>query len=217
MKISNRNWLIIFLVIILVIRLLTSIINKEQDFFWFCVVNLLLLIIALCYKNDLILSSVLVSSLFIEILRIVDIVWFFLTGRFLTSVAAYLSNESTFTIILNNYHLFLVIVPIFYLLKKSKFHDKAWIFSSLVFLASSIATLIFTNSNTNCVRFYCELGIFDFFYYLKYPVMPFILFHWVLATILIFIPSHYLIKYFIRKLKDRDDYNRRHRKHHKQP
>jgi hypothetical protein len=200
MKISKLSWLVLILIFILIVRLAASILEKQQDIFWFCIINLLLLILGVYYKNDLILSSVAVSALFVEILRTTDMIWFFATGEFLTSVANYLRDASTFTTVLNFYHILLLIIPIYYLLKENKFHNKAWIFSSLTYLASSLATLIFTGSNTNCARFYCDLGIFDFIYILKYPFMPFFIFHWIGATILIFIPSHYIIKYFVRKI-----------------
>ena len=157
---------------------------------WFCNTVLIIFAIGLYYRNLMILSSVLTSSLVIEFLWTIDVISFSLTGNLLIGIANYLNSVSLIGYIMTFYHLFLFVIPICVIFFIKKFHKLSWVFSSFHLLIVFILTKILTNSNINCVRDYCNIGIFQPLYLLKPIMAPFFIFHWIIITILVFIPTH---------------------------
>jgi hypothetical protein len=198
---KKRIILIVFLSLILILRLLSSIAAKDYDFFWFCVVNMTLLVFAIGFNNILLFSSILVSSLIVEFFRTLDLFSYLLTGELPFNVANYIFGMSQLNYILSYYHIFLIMIPAYYLLKEQRFHKYAWLLSSALFLISSLLSLALTDTNANCARDYCNLGVFNALYSFRPEAMPFVLFHWLFATLLVFLPSHFIIKYTIEKTR----------------
>jgi len=171
-------------------------------FLWFCVTVLILFAIGLYYKNILILSSVVTSSFLIELLWTIDIISFSLTGKLIVGIATYLYYIPSIRYILTFYHLFLFVIPIYIIFMLKDFHKYSWIFSSIHLFAVSILTLALTKFNINCVRDVCELGIFNFIYAIKPTILPFFIFSWLALTLIVFIPTHLLFYFIIRKIKN---------------
>ena len=203
MKLSNNfyNWLFILLFLILIARLLNAFIeNSIAEVFWFCVATLFMLVIGLYLKSNLLISSTLVSSFIIEIFWFIDVISFIFRKKLVLGIAEYLFVLNPLSFMINFYHLFLLLLPPFIILINRDLHKYSWVLSSLYFLFVELITLItqYSTHNINCVRAYCQFGVFNFIYYFKQSSLPFFIFNWFFITLFIFIPTYglfYLVLY----------------------
>jgi len=162
--------------------------------FWFCFLNLVLLAVGLYFRSVRMVSVVGVGSLITGIVASVDVLVFTFLGKMVFGVAGYLMESSVIAHVLTFYHLFLVVVPLYVLMKEKKFGECSWVWSSVFFLAVSLGSLIFTKGNANCVREFCDIGVFSLFYFLKPEFLPLCVFYWVGFTVIIFIPSYWIFR-----------------------
>lgn len=191
-----------FLLLVFVLRFLDSLLNSSmQDFWWFCVMNLLLLVIGLYLRSNLLISSVATSMFLLELLWLGDITSFILTKKLLFGVAGYLFDARPFEFALTFYHLFLLIIPIYVVFKERKFHRLSWVFSSSFFFVVALLTLLLSSGNVNCVRDVCDIGIFSFIYALKPATIPYFIVTWLFNTLVIYIPTHYLFYFLVNRKK----------------
>lgn len=175
--------------------------DVSGEFLWFCINITLIFSIGLFYKNKLLISSTLTSAFLIEILWAIDVSSFLITGSPLIGVFDYFSEISNLRMIQTFYHLFLLIVPLYVIIRIKEFHKFSWAFSSFHFLLVSILTLFLTNSNVNCVRSACSPGALNQIYALKPAFLPLLMFNWITLSLFVFIPTHIFFYYLIKRLK----------------
>ena len=168
---------------------------------WFCVTILFLFPIGLYFKNKLIISSVITSGFILNLALSIEVISYSLTGKILLGIGTYLNDLSPLGHLITFYHLFLVIGPIYIIFLMKDFHKYSWIFSSFHFLIISLATFFLTNFSENCVRAPCELGFFNLIYAIKPVLIPFFIFHWILITLIILIPTNIIFYYIIKRLQ----------------
>lgn len=192
---GNYFWLALFLSVWAFFRGWNYFVLGEWSLiFWFCFLNLILLAVGLYFRSLLLVSVAAVSSLITGIAASVDVLSFTFFGKQVFGVAGYLIESTLAAHVLTFYHLFLVIIPLYVLLKERKFYENSWIYSSLFLLLVFIVSLIFSEGNVNCVRDFCEVGIFNVFRFLKPEFMPFWIFHWLSYSLVVFIPSYFILK-----------------------
>tara|TARA_Y100000034_G_C6772007_1_gene344432 strand:- start:131 stop:838 length:708 start_codon:yes stop_codon:yes gene_type:complete len=204
----------IFFLLLFLFKLIQNIYaNAPRTSLWFCTTFLLIIFIGLYFNNLLILSSSIVSLFIIETLWVIDLIYFSFSGKLIIGIASYLFTLSPSEYILTFYHFFSLLIPIYIVFSVKKFHKNAWILSSLHLLILSILTISLTKVNINCVRSACEMGIFNFLYYLKPPWLPFIFFQWIGITLIIFIPTNLLFNKLIKISEDKENLNNSQPKH----
>jgi hypothetical protein len=181
-----------------VLNLVTSLYEGEYfSLIWFCSVTLTCFVIGLYLQNDFLLSTVAVASLVIEFLWTTDIVGYLVFGNLPLGIASYITEASQLRFIATGYHFLLLIIPLYVVLQRG-LHRYAWIGASALLLLTFILTPLFTRANINCVKNLCELGVFGFFT----PLMMFaaksippMFIHWFFVTLLVFVPTHLILKY----------------------
>ena len=170
--------------------------NNPQGILWFCNTLIFLLAIGLWLNSKPILGSVTISYLLFGILWTTDIVAWFSTGKFLFDVSIYIASSTILGRIITFYHILLLAFSLRFIIKEKKLYSKAWIISSIHLLIVLLLSLILTDSNVNCVRQACDIGKLGFIYLLKPAFVPFILFNWIMFTIIVFIPMQLILNNF---------------------
>ncbi len=164
--------------------------------FWFCSMTVWLFALGLYFRNNFLISSVVTASFIIELIWVIDMASFLLTGDLAFGVAQYLLEASLSRLIITFYHLFLLITPILIVFNMSKFHKYSWAGASAFLFLVSIITLLTTSTNINCVRQTCELGIFNGLKSITeaLPFIPTFITHWFFITLIVFMPTHYMFR-----------------------
>lgn len=162
--------------------------NNPQSALWFCNTIIILMAIGLWLNNKAILSSAAISYLLFGIVWALDIVSWLITGSFFLNIIIYFASSTPLLKIVTSYHLLLLAISLWFIIKEKKIHRHAWIISSFHLLAISIITMYATNANVNCVHEICNLGKLSFIYSLRPSFVPLVIFNWVAFTVVGFIP-----------------------------
>ena len=178
--------------------------GSSQLSLWFCITIVLIFGIGLYYKNLLLLSATVTSSFLINLLLSIDLISYSITGNIIFGMGQYILVLSPLRYAITFYHLFLLVVPVYVILILKKFHNKAWIFSSIHYIVLSIVTLLITkpDAGINFVRRPASIGFFDFVYYLKPGFIPYFIHNWILMTVFVFI-SIQIVFYLIMKKREK--------------
>src|SRR3990172_450065 len=126
MKKAKRNSLeylfLIVLGIFAVLKFLNATLTDPYSLLWFCYVNLILLWFGLYFKNTFLISSVLVSSFISSIFYSTDILSFTLSGKLVFGVGKYLYEAAPIGHFLTYYHLSLLVIPLYVIVKNKKYN-----------------------------------------------------------------------------------------------
>ena len=188
-----------------ILFILNVIVSRRQgniaNILWFCSFNTILFAIALYRQDNFLVSTVVTASFFLQTLWVIDITSYFIYGRLAIGTAGYIIGAPLSRLFLTFYHFLLLVVPILIAFDMKKFHKKSWIGASVFLLFTFVVTLLLTSQNINCVRSNC---VADVFIFLKTPVeyltslFPALIVHWLVLTILVFIPTNIFFNYVVK-------------------
>ena len=177
---------------------LAAIEGNPASSLWFCSTLVLVFAVGLFFRNNLLISSTLVSSFILEGLWTIDIISYLFTRKLVLGITTYLYDIGTLRLILTFYHVLLFAVPIIVILKIKRISTYAWLFSSVHLLILQVITFIATDTNVNCVHYTCDSGVFNWIYNLRPEYISNPIFEWLMATLFLFIPAN-IIFYWILK------------------
>ena len=122
---------------------------------------LLLAAIGFFYRNNLLLSGSLIAVLIGHALWVIDLLKYIITGTSYWQYSAYFFELTWYAKLLTLHHVYLIPLLIFALWKQKKFNINGWLVASLLYVSSSLISLLFLPRayNINCAHFACPVAI----------------------------------------------------------
>lgn len=178
--------------------------NNYEQILWFCSFTTLLLAIALITRNNFLASTIVTAALVLETLWVIDVTSLLLFGHLALGTAGYITTVPTIRFFLTFYHFLLWIVPVFIVLDMERFHKYSWLGAIGFFSLISVVTLLLTDMNVNCVQSPCIFGFYEFLRPVVEALgnyLPLFIVNLLVLSIVVFIPTHFLFRWIVRKMK----------------
>jgi len=195
----------LFVAIILVNLLVSFYLNNWSNILWFCSFTAALFALGLYTNNNFLLSTSVTAAFFFQTLWVIEMTSYLLFGKLILGTATYLLEIAPIRFFITFYHLLLLIIPIWVIFEKGKIHRLSWLGASLLFFIASVSVLVLaTESGVNCVNQNCNLGVFNGlsdYLSTNFSFIPFFVINWIVLSLIVFIPTHFLFSFILRFMK----------------